>query len=169
MKALTYPFLKPLSLTFKVALLLVASVLFSCKKTDLSPITGIYIGETTAISWGFEELLDNEGNFAGVVETRDTVFDSQDAFIIKEGSENPLFTVSGDGSLARVNTFSNHEFTYEGQQAFSVVDVSNGVENKRLEFSVDGAGNISLFYTDNQFNANRPPVGHEITFSGARQ
>ena len=148
--------------------LTLCTILFcSCKKTDLSPVTGTYIGEVELEQWGFEELFDDVGNFVGIKETRDTLYSQQDALVIKKGSKNDLFTLSGDGNLVKVNGFSSHEFSYSGQQDFSVVELTNGQETRRLEFTIDGNGKISLQYTDNQFSDDRPPVGNKITFTGS--
>ncbi len=164
-------FLLPLS-KYKIYLpaLILTFVFSSCKKADLSLITGVYIGFTESEQWSYKELTDNNGNFQGVEETRDALYSPQDTFIVKQVGKDALFRVTAGGDLAPINNFSSHEFSYsEGRREFSVVVISNGVENKRLEFTFDGNGNVRLLYKENQPNDNRPPTGREIVFSGSSE
>lgn len=158
------------SLTTRIGLLFPCILLFiSCTEEDISPISGTYTGEVRVVKWDFEELQDEDGNFAGVQETRDTLFSQGEVFSVSQVGKEAAFTVAGESNLSRINGFSSHEFTYQGPQAYSVVNRENGVETKRLELSFDGAGGVELFYTENQLNDDLPPIGQEIQYSGRTQ
>ena len=141
----------------------------SCNKTDLSPVLGTYTGEAMVVKWDYEELRDTEGNLTGIIVTRDTLFSQQDVFMVRKGSKKNLITISGGGNLAQLNSFSDHEFSYDGQKEFSLVQQTNGVETKRLEFTFDGSGQVTVYFIENFFDVNRPPVGQEINFSGVSE
>ena len=141
---------------------------YSCQKADLSPVTGTYTGQTIIEKFGFEELKDSAGNFVGVVQTRDTIVSEGDMFSVAQVKKKALFTVSSVGELSLVNNFSGHEFTYGESQEFIVSQIEDQF-NRTLEFSFDGAGNVTLSFTEEALNAdNRPPVGQEVKFVGAR-
>lgn len=150
--------------------ILLILALCSCKKTDLSPITGIYVGESRVEKWNFEEILDNDGNMIGIRETRDTTFHQADTLHVIQLGNSEQFSISGSHNIARINGISDHAFGYSGQSEFRLIEESNGVISKEINFSLDGAGNVSLSYFDeNMPAANRPPVGNSISFNGERQ
>lgn len=160
-------FFQQTNLLIRLAVLIGICSLISCKKADLSPISGIYVGETVAEKWGFEEILDQDGNLTGIQGNRDTLMSQQDTFYVNQIGNSNQFNISGSQNIARINALSDHAFTYEDQQDFSLVQETNGVVNKRFTIMFDGAGNAAFEYFDENLTDNRPPTGNLIIFSGA--
>lgn len=145
------------------------SVCISCE-TPVIPITGTYVGETVTETWGFEEVLDNDGNMVGIKAVRDTSFSQQESLTISQVNKSENFSLSATGDLARINAFASREFSYKDPQSFSRIESTDGTETKRLEFSIDGTGNLTLTYIENDITAsNRPPAGRMISFSGVAE
>lgn len=164
----SFSFKKRLFPNAYLTLLLPLMFLVACE-TPVVPVTGTYSGISETITFGFVEILDDDGNMIGIEEKRDTTISQQDNFSLMQVDKESQFTVTGTGGLDQLNSFSNHKFSYGGQSDFSVVTLLDGREAKRLEFSIDANGNIELMYTENDNpDPNQRPSGMEISFSGQK-
>lgn len=142
--------------------------LLSCNKEAIIPFAGTYVGDSENPKWDYNEILDSDGNMIGIEATADTLYSQKDMFIITPGKKDQ-FTISGSGTLVRLSSFSDHQFTYDGENAYSIIEESDGSRSKRLEFSFDGSGGVTVYYIEDNVSASRPPVGQEIFFSGIKQ
>ncbi|MDW3650096.1 MAG: hypothetical protein R8P61_23685 [Bacteroidia bacterium] len=141
----------------------------SACETAVVPVSGTYTGLSETISFRFEEIFDGNGNMVGIMEVRDTLINQADVLSLNQVGKESKFKLEVGTGLDKLKTFSNHEFSYEGQSEFSVVSLTDRVETRRLEFSIDGSGNMELsFSEDENPDPNARPAGTRILFSGIK-
>ena len=148
-------------------------LLFFCLsacETVVVPVIGSYTGLSETISFRFEEIFDANGNMLGIREVRDTLLNQADILSLNQVGKESSFKLDVGSGLEKLKVFSSHEFVYEGQSDFSVVSLTDGVESRRLEFSIDARGNMELLFSEDESldpNVQRPS-GTTISFSGTK-
>ncbi|MEM8890735.1 MAG: hypothetical protein AAGD28_22350 [Bacteroidota bacterium] len=142
----------------------------SACETAVVPIIGSYTGISETITFRLEEIFDGNGNMVGIMEVRDTLLNQVDVLSLNQIGKESKFKLETVSGLNKLKSFSKHEFSYEGQSDFRVVSLTNGVETRRLEFTIDSNGNLELSFSEDESsdpNAQRPS-GTTISFSGIK-